>query len=1376
MIYGKDFPLRALLQALIVLLFQYCQLYAQTTQLNLKKEFPVLKTGNDIWIGTPNGLYQYKSTDDSYKLYTIPGKESDEIHYLYNDGDWLWCIIDSGLAVLQTRMNQWMVYDKVSGLPSNNVRSIAFEGDYVWVATDNGASRFDKLIEEWEWYGPEKGLPALNLVKILVFDKFTWFITEGGFSEYDPQFEKWRHFKIQENQQIKIKEAFEFDNNLWLLTDKGLIKFNPELNSQEYFFNTAIYSDRLVNLLYDEEKIWALSGNKLYYIQSESQVLKEFEGNYYLEGYSLVNFNLDPNEIWATTEKNVLQWNRSDKTWNNIDYASGLSDTVYENVCASGGMTFLVNSKIIDYRLNTGSTWKKYSLITRESIKTTAGQKILKNLFDNEEGGYVAFGKNTLQFSGSRGTYVYNKGFDGRVTSGERLDLKSQLALGKNHMVYGFYNNMDYSENMYGLRYKSSSPDEPLREVNLGDFRRDPGSVPFVENASIFGGNIWVQAGKKTERFKRSLITVKALSGQLRSKKEFEYFQGATTRFDAKIYDISYVKNVFFDIPNLPADLVPKEIEVYLDDKNAANNTENTSAHITIAGVTGDFDRLIETEDYYFHKGFHTLKFNTSIFPHYNLVVRYKVNNQSYEEVLQAQGISSSRKNIYFLNGLFIIPRSFNIEISDTLHTSQQLYELGIDEDRNGIVDPDWIDYENGYLTFPDSYPFPENIYDSMAASIYHIGVQFETQRSVIKLKHKDLVRGTEIVSLDGLTVVQGSDYVLDYTNGTMVFVREGVVTLDTRIEIRYEYYLETQNNRINSVSVNISPSDNFYIQADWVNFSGSDTSSSESNENLVSLHNELRNKIGERIDTRIVTGIAWQADSNRISGASVEGLISTPGLRVQSKYVHYDQSYSNLYEQQSFIGRTKDGLQLFLSSDPLKYLRLTGEWKKEEAFADNSEIIPENKFGNYSILFHHANLPSWQISYQDIRTQSDSGNIRKKFLTNQLEYQVPDRLLQNLRIRSLKIQAYLRNGKQSGQEILGTVNQQFNYKYIRVISNFTDQISGSIYYLRNDYYNEGDSAGNNLLLRKEHVLVNFSQEQWRVLQINLSAENTMDQNPLKNNEYTSLRINNFSQANFRFSPGQIWQKMNPLYFEFNVNHSNTSWGTNNTANSKYLWQFYNDGLTLPDYYQRNSNYSVKNEFRPAANVILYSIFEWNNLELKNGASQLTQYYRRLNEKLELKPGYKLRIILQYKHFSQDRSQARILRYDEPSVWIEHRWNNSFQDIINIQYRTGNQLEINLLTNSSNLILGYNIIWRKEKFIGLKRLEIRNDITENITIARGYLQKKNYLLTNNTSIDIYPLYAAIIRFQFQYRNNSDLLYITNTYDDFAFNFKFILRF
>jgi len=67
---------------------------------------------------------------------------------------------------------------------------------------------------------------------------------------------------------------------------------------------------------------------------------------------------------------------------------------------------------------------------------------------------------------------------------------------------------------MYGLRYKSTNPNEPIREVNL-EISEGIRGPSLWGKCQHFRANAWLQAGKKTERFKRSLVSSKALTGQL---------------------------------------------------------------------------------------------------------------------------------------------------------------------------------------------------------------------------------------------------------------------------------------------------------------------------------------------------------------------------------------------------------------------------------------------------------------------------------------------------------------------------------------------------------------------------------------------------------------------------------------------------------------------------------------------------------------------------------------------------------------------------------------------------------------------------------------------------------------------------------------------
>ena len=122
--------------------------YSQVNRLNLMQTSPVLEAENKVWLGTPAGLYQYDTESDSYKRFVIPVDNSNQnIRHLYYNDEWLWCILDSSLAALHIRLNEWLVFNEENGLPSSVVNGLDFTDDYVWAASENGAARFDLLLK-----------------------------------------------------------------------------------------------------------------------------------------------------------------------------------------------------------------------------------------------------------------------------------------------------------------------------------------------------------------------------------------------------------------------------------------------------------------------------------------------------------------------------------------------------------------------------------------------------------------------------------------------------------------------------------------------------------------------------------------------------------------------------------------------------------------------------------------------------------------------------------------------------------------------------------------------------------------------------------------------------------------------------------------------------------------------------------------------------------------------------------------------------------------------------------------------------------------------------------------------------------------------------
>ena len=82
-----------------------------SAEINLPFQYPVLEAENRVWIGTPAGLYQYNPDDDSFKRTSPPTeRQIPEIKQLYYHDEWLWCVLDSGLAALHIRLNEWLFF------------------------------------------------------------------------------------------------------------------------------------------------------------------------------------------------------------------------------------------------------------------------------------------------------------------------------------------------------------------------------------------------------------------------------------------------------------------------------------------------------------------------------------------------------------------------------------------------------------------------------------------------------------------------------------------------------------------------------------------------------------------------------------------------------------------------------------------------------------------------------------------------------------------------------------------------------------------------------------------------------------------------------------------------------------------------------------------------------------------------------------------------------------------------------------------------------------------------------------------------------------------------------------------------------------------
>jgi hypothetical protein len=305
---------------------------------------------------------------------------------------------------------------------------------------------------------------------------------------------------------------------------------------------------------------------------------------------------------------------------------------------------------------------------------------------------------------------------------------------------------------------------------------------------------------------------------------------------------------------------------------------------------------------------------------------------------------------------------------------------------------------------------------------------------------------------------------------------------------------------------------------------------------------------------------------------------------------------------------------------------------------------------------------------------------------------------------------------------------------------------------------------------------VNLSQEEWRILHVNLRAENTLDRSYHRNSGLTDVRLNQQSQINTRLFPGHLWRRLSSVNLEFDMSRTLSGAGATGADATGWLWGFLNrDTRNLPNS-QVTTSYFVRKEYRPAPQVYLYGLLEWSDEKQVVGFSRQRSHSRLWTEELDLKLGFRTRLTIQYRQFLEDRGSSRSLSYRQPSIRMEHRWTPDFQNIWDVTYRRSLSDEGEIRDESEEWISRYDLVLRRSDYLAMDRVEIRQSLSGSYSRTAGYDPERSRKLTLTSSIDLYPLHSMILRAEARFNRFWDALTPENDYHDFAIDLKLSLKF
>ncbi len=463
--------------------------------------------------------------------------------------------------------------------------------------------------------------------------------------------------------------------------------------------------------------------------------------------------------LFASTEGLVAMDVREDtrQVWTK---SSGLVDDALVRVHSDQQFIYAIAAGGIEYFNRRQALWK------REEFAPVQARKERFAWLDDAGAHLGIVPDSDVRLSG-RAHYSQSRSFSGGAwTTSDLQDVGLNLAAqhSSGRVLSLFYDDSDKDRIAYGLSYRGVDRDL-LHRTNAGKLRSEYSDFDLIPQFSTLGANA---------RIRRGVHSVDLQTGLLESELHSEFFAGRSVDKKLTLSDLNYARGVFYRIP---APVVSQWDTLFADDRDPATNTPITRVGVTVGGINGDFDPLVRGNDYFVDRQSAVVHFLAPRKPGDALVFLTDAGAQ----VLQSESVTENALRNTYSFGADITPGSFELEITDTAGAVHALSEFGIDNDGDGRVDPAFINHDLGFLSLPSPL-----VSDSLSPSLYELRATYRSRSAFYNLAHKPIVKNSEAVLVDGAAMTRGSDYVVDYSSGILLFLKEDAVTDFSQIDVRY--------------------------------------------------------------------------------------------------------------------------------------------------------------------------------------------------------------------------------------------------------------------------------------------------------------------------------------------------------------------------------------------------------------------------------------------------------------------------------------------------------------------------------------------------------------------------------------------------------------
>ncbi|MCK4305723.1 MAG: hypothetical protein KAY24_15905 [Candidatus Eisenbacteria sp.] len=992
---------------------------------------PRIVPGDDrLLILTPAALYRFQPASEAWMTTTpADGLPPAPLQNLSLTGENMW-ITGDGASVSDLRFDDWQRYGAGEGYPGRVVFDVEADEDYAYSGTDQGAGRFDQYILEWETLDGPGGKPLGLITDVAVGEDRVWFALERGIAEYRKETESLRVDSLlgqfRSPQILALRQSTRF---LWALAQSGIARYDKELESWTSFQAGIELPDaRVHQLTLQGDDLWLGTDAGLWRYGADTGIWRQDESGDEMPGESVLAFALEADRIWVVTERAFAAYEKEEGRWIDFTSSAPLSPTETSDLAYLCNTLILVGPQAIVYGLGQGQ--RNPSLFTYRSHPV---QQVQIEDEKRESRWQYALEEEGLGVSAPSGASVYLKGGvtiymeddDVSKQQGEtdldhliaetRLDLGLSGRLGNDRTLSGFYDSSDPDNTAYQLTFRGARSDL-LRVVSAGEIEQQLFNSSLAPGTGLRGARARAEFGPRSEETRRRLLGLDAWIGRRRTLPGRDVFYGGNLTVEGLVRDNQFVRRQVFHAPAGWTAENLHQANIYLDDADASTDNANTW-YGTLAERDGSWDRLRPNRDYVLGSQGRTLILAQSMGADQALVAVAGSGNRPLGTELQEFDLTDQWLSNHYWITADPVPGSLIISIVDSTGSSSDdagnsyLQLFGLDEDADGLLEPDRFSPISGFLSFPQSCPFPPEVYAEDPANLYTIEYAYMTALNTFKLSHENVIPGSEHITIDKEPLRPDVDYSIIPSSGLFVFFEHVLLDDDTVIEIQYLYEVGENGDAADDATVlagqlGLAPNNHLFLgmhATRWRDESGRDVTTGDVNTRLewkgrghfLRVSPELAFSRSEPQESPLgeeTSGGDEVEQTDRAAAIGFQGRYQQ--LEVSASYRNLGDHFASFKDRSTLLGQLREESKAHGRLDLGRHVQAELEWNKALSDQITADSVSSRRGEESSLMgslrLLRSGLPNLELRRG--RVLLDSPSERREKWISRIELEInPD-------------------------------------------------------------------------------------------------------------------------------------------------------------------------------------------------------------------------------------------------------------------------------------------------------------------------------------------------------------------------------------------------